>query len=263
MSSLSPPRRRFVYALVAAAVLVAAALSVALLRDEALQTTEVPVVLVHGYGGSAGSLAELAGALRARGREVVAVDLPDRGEGDIGISARALAGAVAGTRAARVDLVGHSAGGVVIRAYLKDLGGIKRARRVVTLASPHHGTSLADFAASAGPDACVDACAQLGTGSDFLADLNADDETPGEVIYVSLWTALDETVTPPESAVLDGATNIRVQDICAGVRLGHGDLVRDPLAIGLVIAALNEDGDAPRPADCGRLRALGSRALSS
>jgi triacylglycerol lipase len=263
-SSLSRHRRRFAYALIASAALVASLLTIALLRDEALETGRIPVILVHGYGGSGESMSQLAAALRAGGRDVAAIDLPEHGEGDIDTSARALSDAVEATRAARVDLVGHSAGGVVIRAYLKNFGGTDRARRVVTLASPHHGASLADAAASAGPEACVDACAQLGRRSEFLGDLNAGDETPGEVIYISVWTAFDETVTPPDSAVLQGgATNVRVQDVCAGVHLGHGDLVRDPLATGIVIAALDEGWSTPGPSDCTRLRGLGTRAFSS
>lgn len=247
----------------AVAALVAAVLSVALLGDEPLETGRVPVILVHGYGGSSESMTPLASALAGSGRQVVAIDLPGRGEGDIGESARALSEAVNATRAAKVDLVGHSAGGVVIRAYLKDLGGTERAGSIVTLASPHHGTTLADAAASAGPEACLDACAQLGRGSDFLRSLNAGDETPGETTYVSLWTAFDQTVTPPDSAELDGATNIRVQDVCSDARLDHGDLTHDPLAVGIVLAVLNEKEGAMGPSDCARLRRLGSRALSS
>jgi len=263
LSSLSGPRRRFFVGVAAALGVILAVLAVGLLRDEALDGGRIPVILVHGYGGSSSSMSLLAGALRANDREVVQIDLPDRGEGDIDDSAGALSEAVRRTRAARVDLVGHSAGGVVIRAYLKNFGGTERAGTVVTLGSPHHGTTLADFAASAGPEACVDACAQLGRGSDFLADLNSGDETPGSAAYVSVWTAIDETVTPPDSALLEDAVNIRVQDICRGAQIGHGDLTDDPLAIGLVLSVLQNPGDEPGPSDCARLRSLGTGALSS
>jgi len=263
LSSLSGPRRRFFVGVAVAVGVILAVLAVGLLRDETLDTGRVPVILVHGYGASSSSMSQLAGALRATGREVVQIDLPDRGEGDIDGSARALSEAVGSTSAARVDLVGHSAGGVVIRAYLKDLGGTERAGTVVTLGSPHHGTTLADFAASAGPEACVEACAQLGRGSDFLTALNSGDETPGAAAYFSVWTAIDETVTPPDSAVLVGAVNIRVQDVCRGAQIGHGDLTGDPLAIGLVLWALQSPGDEPGPSDCARIRALGTGALNS
>jgi triacylglycerol lipase len=263
LSSLSGPRRRFFIGTATALAVVLAVLAVALFRDEALDTGRVPVILVHGYGGSGRSMSQLADALRANGREVVQIDLPDRGEGDIADSARALSEAVGSTRAARVDLVGHSAGGVVIRAYLKDLDGTERVGTAVTLGSPHHGTTLADAAASAGPEACVDACAQLGRGSDFLAALNAGDETPGAVSYFSVWTDIDQTVTPADSAVLTGAVNIRVQDVCPGVQIGHGDLDEDPLAIGLVLSALLGQDDDPGPSDCARIRGLGAGALNS
>ncbi|HZA39592.1 MAG TPA: alpha/beta fold hydrolase [Actinomycetota bacterium] len=263
LSTLSGPRRRFFIAVAVIVATFGAGLAIAVLRDEPLDTGRVPVILVHGYGGAGESMSELAGALQANGREVVTIDLPERGEGDIDDSARALADAVASTRAAQVDLVGHSAGGVVIRAYLKNLGGAERTRRAVTTGSPHHGTTIADAAASAGPEACVDACAQLGRGSDFLAALNAGDETPGDVLYTSIWTSLDQTVTPPNSAVLSGADNILVQHVCPQARLGHGDLSSDPLAIGLVLWVLHQDEESPGPSDCERIIELGAGALNS
>lgn len=263
LSTLSRPRRRFFVAVAAVFALGLGALTFLLLSDEPLDTGRVPVILVHGYGGSAESLSQLAGALRTSGREVLAIDLPDRGEGDIHDSARALSDAVGSTRAAHVDLVGHSAGGVVIRAYLKNFDGAERVGHAVTLGSPHHGTTVANAAASAGPEACVDACAQLGRRSDFLAALNAGDETPGDLVYVSVWTDVDQTVTPPDSAVLQGATNIRVQDVCPGAGLSHGDLTDDPLAIGLVLSVLNEDEEVSGPSDCERVRELGAGALNS
>jgi triacylglycerol lipase len=68
-------------------------------------------------------------------------------------------------------------------------------------------------------------------------------------------------VTPPASASLQGAVNVRLQDVCAGAGVGHGGLVRDPLVLGLVVRAL--DGALPRPpapAECAVLRASGTLA---
>ena len=77
---------------------------------------------------------------------------------------------------------------------------------------------------------------------------------------LGLW-GMNQTVTPPDTARLEGALNVRVQDVCAGSGVGHGGLVRDPLVLGLVARAL--DGAMPRPpapADCAALRASGTRA---
>jgi hypothetical protein len=71
---------------------------------------------------------------------------------------------------------------------------------------------------------------------------------------VSIWTEQDETVTPPESARLEGALNLPVQSVCAGARVAHGDLPRDPLVQAMVLEGLGPGGPAELgPADCARL----------
>ncbi len=220
----------------------------------------VPVLLVHGYDGTPADMGVLADRLRAAGRApVLPVALPERGTGDVEVSARTLAQAVAATGAPKVDLVGYSAGGVVVRAYLALEGGAGRARRVVLLGSPNHGAGLAGLALGLGADACTGACAELSPGSSLLARLNAGDETPGPADYTSIWTDRDQTVTPPSSAVLAGARNVRVQDVCAGSAVGHGGLARDPLVVGLVERALDAGfARPPGAADCAALRADGA-----
>jgi triacylglycerol esterase/lipase EstA (alpha/beta hydrolase family) len=94
----------------------------------------------------------------------------------------------------------------------------------------------------------------LSPGSSFLEELNDGDETPDGPVYTSIWTANDRTVTPPESAILEGASNVRVQDVCSDAALGHADLISDPLAIGLVMHALAGQAEAT----CDALRSLGA-----
>jgi triacylglycerol lipase len=262
------PRRRALVVVTALAVVLGLAAAVAAgaglwrrAEPELARAAEVPVLLVPGYNGTPGSLAVLAARLRAAGRDVEVVRLPDRGTGDLRASAEVLAGAVDRTGAARVDLVGFSAGGVVVRVLLEDPARALRARRVVLLGAPNHGTELAGAAAALDPGLCAGACAQLAPGSSLLAELNEGDETPPGPEFFSVWTALDQTVTPPATAVLDGAANIRVQDVCASARLGHGALVTDPLAVGLVVEALAGTlPEAPGAGDCAALRAAGAPA---
>jgi triacylglycerol esterase/lipase EstA (alpha/beta hydrolase family) len=253
LNALTPQRRRLLIGSVILVALVASALAWMLVGGPRRETQGIPVLLVHGYGGSASSMDRLEGALRDQGRRVVSVQLPSQGTGPIEESSRAVADAVTETGARRVDLVGFSAGGVIVRTYLRDLEGTSATRRVVLLGSPNHGAEIAGFAASADPTTCVDACAQLSPGSSFLQGLNSGDETPDGPDYTSIWTANDRTVTPPESAILEGASNVRVQDLCSGSALGHSDLVSDPLAIGLVIQTLAGQDDAT----CDALRSLG------
>src|SRR3954447_25217207 len=199
----------------------------------------------------------LADRLTAAGREVAVVDPPGDGTGDLNATADVLAqtarAAIARTGAQSVDVVGYSAGGVIARLWIAD-GGASVVRRVVTLGSPHHGTTLADLAGTVAPDQCPEGCQQLATDSTLLAGLNARDETPGGPTWVSLWTTQDETVTPPDSARLDGALNLPVQSVCADARVGHSDLPRNPLVQQIVLAELAAEAPVELgPEDCARL----------
>ncbi|MEZ5093638.1 lipase family alpha/beta hydrolase [Nocardioides sp.] len=157
---------------------------------------------------------------------------------------------MASSGADSVDVVGYSAGGVVARWWVRFDDGAPVARRVVTISSPHHGTQVALLAAGLAPDACPVGCQQLAPDSDLLRRLNAGDETPAGPTWVSLWSADDQTVTPPDSAVLDGALDIRMQDICPDLTLSHGQM---PQA-GAVVGSSSPPSTTPRcrhrPAPC-------------
>jgi pimeloyl-ACP methyl ester carboxylesterase len=261
LDALSPPRRRLVLALLALAA--AAALALA------------GLVAVRGLGGDRPTARPpvdvqpdepgpvlLRTALEAAGRQVRVLPLPGDGQGDLREQARALRDAadelLRATGAGSVDVVGYSAGGVVARLWAQELGGSQQARRIVTLGSPHHGTSLAALAETLAPGECPTACRQLVPGNDLLDELNAD-ETPSGPAYIAVWTTRDQTVVPPTSGRLDGATNIELQSVCADATTAHGDLPRDPLVVGLVLRQLSaEPVLEPGPADCAPLRAAGS-----
>ena len=209
-----------------------------------------PVLLVPGYGGSTGALDVLAGRLRDAGRQAVVVDLPGDGRGDLREAAQALEDAAEDALddgAPGVDVIGYSAGGVTARLYAQEHA--TDVRRVVTLGSPHHGTRLAALGVALSPGSCPTACQQLAPGSDLLDDLNAGDETPDGPQWLSLWTVQDETVTPPETASLDGATNLALQDLCPGLQVSHGQLPVTPVVQALVLQALSAQDVAP-PAAC-------------
>ncbi len=269
LSALSPRRRVLVLSLLVVAVVVAGFAVVARLTSSTAavpsrrppQDLPGPVLLVPGYGGRASAFDALLARLRRAGRSVSVVALPGGAVGDLGEQARAVNGAVDAALAGgapSVDLVGYSAGGVVVRLWARDHHGDRKARRIVTLGSPHHGTEVAAVAGALAPEECVDACAQLEPGSSLLRRLNAGDETPDGPQWLSLWTTVDDLVTPPETASLRGAVDVPLQSICADDRVGHGLLPADPLAVGLTLSALDPAPiPVPRPADCARLRALG------
>ncbi|MCW2792611.1 MAG: lipase class 2 [Nocardioides sp.] len=250
LDALSPARRRFVLLLVALGVLVLVAVVAVVVirgRDEPVtpvsQDVEGPVLLVPGYGGDTTALEVLAQALRDAGRETVLVRPPGGGTGDLREQAAALGRAaeraMAVSGAPSVDVVGYSAGGVVVRLWVAEGGGGNVARRVVTLASPHHGTDLASLAGDLAPDACPEACRQLATDSDLLRELNRGDESPPGPIWVSLWTTDDKTVVPPDSGELDGAVSFSLQSVCPGQSAAHGDVPRIPSVVAITVFELD------------------------
>ncbi len=229
-----------------AALLVAVVVAVAVTREPPVEPVDQdvlgPVLLVPGYGGSTASLDVLARALLDSGRDARVVPLDGNGTGDLRRQAEVLEDAVqdamVDTDAPSVDVVGFSAGGVIVRWWVSELGGDALARRVITLASPHHGTDLAALAGDLTPDACPAACQQLAPDSDLLRTLNAGDETPPGPLWVSIWTTDDETVVPASSGSLDGAVDFSIQSICPALTVAHADVPRTPVVIALVGAAL-------------------------
>ncbi len=221
------------------------------------------VLLVPGYGGSLASVAPLAAPLRAAGRDVTVVRLPDGAMGDLAAQARAVRQAAEAvlrrTSAPSLDVVGYSAGGVVVRLWIASYGGRDLVRRVVTIAAPHHGTALGELAGSLAPELCPLACRQLTTGSELLDTLNRGDETPDGPAWLSIWSTADTVVTPPSSSRLSGALNVPLQSVCTGAVAEHGRLPADPLVIGLVKQELGAAPIvAPTSGECGALRRLGT-----
>ncbi|MET1000157.1 MAG: alpha/beta fold hydrolase [Marmoricola sp.] len=247
LSGLAPARRRLAVVLIATLAVVVvvgiAAVTVKRLADggEADQAQPGPVLLVPGYGGTVDDLAALADELRRSGREVAVFEPSEGAVGDLRVQARRLRALVEKTLdrtgEESVDLVGYSAGGVLVRLYVADEGGASVVRRVLTLGSPHHGTEVAALAAEVA-GGCPTACEQLATGSDLLRRLNAGDETPAGPLWITVRTAVDRIVTPSESAALDGALNLEVQELCPGAATSHGDLPGAPVVLAVAESVL-------------------------
>lgn len=265
---LSPRRRWYVggmTALVAVVVLLAAG-RFALARagrnagPAADQSAPGPVVLVPGYGGSTDGLAVLAMRFARLGRRTAIVVPPGDGTGDLRKQANALdkkVNALLRSGAPSVDVVGYSAGGVVARLWAREHDGGHKARRIVTLGSPHQGADVSAAGAALSPGACPAACRQLVPGSALLRGLG--DRVGDRPQWMSVWTTRDQTVQPPESARLDGAVNVVLQEVCPDARTGHDDLPSDPLVDGIVLRALGGDPmTAPAASDCEDLRAVAS-----
>jgi triacylglycerol esterase/lipase EstA (alpha/beta hydrolase family) len=162
----------------------------------------------------------------------------------------------AATGAAKVDLVGHSQGGLMARHYLKFLGGAAKVRNLVGLSPSNHGTTVNGLAQLPGVPQLI--TAGLGpsvhdqlAGSDFLRRLNAGGGTVAGVRYTVIQTRYDEVVTPYTSSFLTGpaVTNITLQDRCPLDTSDHLSISFDPNALQYVLNAL--DPATARPVRCG------------
>lgn len=257
LEALSPQRRRVVLGTGGLVLILVLALVVTgVVRSRAAAVQPVPqdqpgpVLLVPGYGGTGSSLEPLAAALRAQGRQAVVVPPVGDGTGDLAAQAEHLGQVAADVLhrnvqgdagAASVDVIGYSAGGVVARLWVREDGGGSVARRVLTLGAPQHGTSQAALGSQLA-GGCPVACEQLVPDSDLLRRLNARDETPAGPAWITLRSTSDQVVTPVDSAALDGALNVTVQDVCPGTTPGHPDLPTNAVTLALLTSAL---GAAP------------------
>ena len=231
------------------------------LRGEPVPVAGRPgaVLLVPGYGGSTGSLDQLATRIRMTGRTAVVVPLAGDGTGDLTVQAHVLDGYVnqaIGAGSGPVTVIGYSAGGVVAWLWDVDYGGQGRVGKIITLGSPLHGARIAAVGTAFDPGLCPVACQQLAPGSALLTQLQQSGQARPP--WLSLWSTDDQTVQPPDSARLPGAVNVPLQSVCPGADIQHSQLPTAPLVVGLVLRALASNHlTAPHPGDCAALQSLG------
>ena len=166
---------------------------------------------------------------------------------------------LATTGASKVDLVGHSQGGMMPRYYLKFLGGAAHVNMLVGLAPSNYGTTVdglanlyTDFASITGlslSEVGGPALDEQVQGSAFLDNLNAGGDTVAGVKYVVIESKYDEVVTPYSNAFLRGAgaQNILLQNQCSIDFTEHLGIIYDPVALQDVINALGTDSPTFRP----------------
>jgi pimeloyl-ACP methyl ester carboxylesterase len=207
----------------ALAYLAAAALHPFGIRDSPRRTPrrqhQRTVVVVHGLGGNRSTLFPLAAYLRHRGhRQVLSFNY--RGGDGIERSARALKQYLRRhVRGGRLDLVGHSLGGLVARVYIEQLGGARRVDRCVTLGAPHRGTYNAYWLGSR-------LGAQLRPDSPLFRRLDGSGAATPGVRFLSIVAGSDNLVIPRVFAGHE--QSVRVPD------LGHVAMLFSPQVLRLV-----------------------------
>lgn len=133
-------------------------------------------------------------------------------------------------------IVCHSMGGLVARAWLRKYEGSGRIHRIVTIGTPHQGTSLAKRLWH--PSAALNA-SQMRRGSKWLSQL-AQSETPAVRQQITCYYSdSDNIVTPASSAMLDGADNR------PAFGLPHIAMALDPGIMRETLAMLQAQGPQP------------------
>jgi hypothetical protein len=186
-----------------------------------------PIVLVHGYFANRGYFRPLVRRLEAEGLGPVftpnlrSFHAPiERFESELSAHLERVSAGCG----KRVIVVAHSMGGLGIRAHLARHGS-RYVERIVTIASPHHGTVLALHSTGAAPR-------QMRPGSDYLRDLAAREGDGPGIPALSIYSMHDNLVAPPETSRLPWARNVALE------ALGHLETVHAEETYALVLAEL-------------------------
>lgn len=185
--------------------------------------TGPPVLLLHGYGSNSGFWKPLAKALSRAGISHAAIDLePVMGSIDdyaasIEHAAQALCSA---SGHPQIIVLGHSMGGLAARAWLR-VAGDERVAGVITLGTPHAGTTLARYGSGLNARQ-MEPDRERG----WLQKLAATEDDARRALFVSIYSRHDNIVAPQSSALLPGATNIDLA-LIGHVALGFDARVRE------------------------------------
>ncbi|MEU6239660.1 MULTISPECIES: alpha/beta fold hydrolase [unclassified Streptomyces] len=173
-----------------------------------------PVILLHGFIDNRSVFVLLRRSLAQHGRQRVESLNYSPLTCDIRTAAELLARHVEEicerTGSRRIDIVGHSLGGLIARYYVQCLGGDLRVRTLVTLGTPHAGTRAIPLA-NAHP-----IVRQMRPDSAVIEELARP--APGcRTRFVSFWSDLDSVMDPLEAACVEhpdlDAVNVRVTGI--------------------------------------------------
>ncbi len=194
----------------------------------------LPVLLVHGVLVNDGVWFMMRRHLMRHGLRAVYTLNYGPPYGDIEQFAEQLSAKVESvcseTGAARIVLVGHSMGGLVVRAYLRQHGPA-RIDRIITIGTPHHGSVLAR--------GIIGRClAQMRPGNPWLAELNRDESKPLPIPITSIWSRHDSLVVPQASSELACAENVAV------IGVGHNALLGDRSVMALVTRLIGPQSPA-------------------
>ncbi len=170
------------------------------------------------------------------------------------------------TKASKVDLVGHSQGGMMPNYYIKYLGGSTKVNELIGLAPSNHGTTLDGITKFVEN---FPFATELVTGLlEFLGAPSLPEQTEssafikklfgsGEPVaagvkYVVIETDHDEVVTPYTHAFLSGSnvTNITIQSQCPSDPVAHIGMFDDSPSLQNVLNQLSSSPNQSFKATC-------------
>lgn len=199
---------------------------------DAVTPAAPPVLIIHGFLGTRGSMYVLERRLVEDGFVVVSFNLGTLNVRDIRRSAflihRKIERILAQTPAQKIDIIGHSMGGLIGLYFVKKLGGHARVRKLVMLGTPVRGT----WAALAGVVTLglwSTSSWQLLPRSRFLDELAQGPIPPGTEVHTI--AAARDWVAPPATTRVQGASAVTVP-------LGHSSLVMSEEVYRRVVSAL-------------------------
>ncbi|WP_445492653.1 esterase/lipase family protein [Niallia sp. 03133] len=173
-----------------------------------------PVIYIHGAGGNSTNFYGIKNYLKKQGwsdNELYAIEMIDKTGNSIN-NARQLASYVdevlKKTGKSKVDIIGHSAGGINSLTYILNSGGSK-VNDVVTLGSPNK------FVTSKAP---------VGTDPNH------------KILYTSIYSTSDYVV-PYRLSILQGAKNVQISGV------GHMGIVLNSKVNELIEEGLNGGGE--------------------
>lgn len=187
-----------------------------------------PLVFVHGLGGGRGDFLLMATYLWLHGRKrryAIEFQAGRSIEDKAAALAAFLREVVEATGEPAVDVVAHSLGGVIVRLALVEHDVAPLVRSAIMLGSPHRGTYPARYASTR-------TTLDLRPDSPLVQRLSGA-RWPSGVRGVSFWSKNDIVVLPPESAALEGTTQIEVTPFT------HLSYLVDPRSWALVRKELN------------------------
>lgn len=218
-----------------------------------------PVVLIHGTISSKNVWQNLVARLRDDGFVVFCPDYGVHGTQDIPTSAQDVGAYIeqvlSATGADQVDIVGHSQGGLLDRYWINELEGEDHVHHLITLGSPHHGTTLMGMLGGMLTSETSQRVAQATIrrifgpagmqqviGSPIIETMAASEDTRPDILYTCFATRNDTTVVPHESAFLSEeedavVTNLFLQDLGL-TRVRHDELPAHPQVQEVVHSAL-------------------------